>query len=156
MAENLTLQQQRQAIREGVTASRGTGAQMAQRRRAIDNAMIERRTGKQVVADVNSLNKAEPRQKLLPETTPVGSLPPLIGVGPWNGPGVASPGGGIASPLLESATLVDGVVTPDREYWPGGLLSSDGLFVLPSIKTLNLIDANGAEVQIQLAAPAGS
>lgn len=147
MAEDLTLQQQRQAIREGVTASRGTGAQMQQQRRAIGSAMIERRTGKQVVADVNSLNKADPRQKTLPETAPVGGLPPAIGVGPWRGTSTTSPGGGTSGPFTE----------PDytaREWWPGGIPSNDGLLMLPAEKKVVMTDGTGAQVVFNYAEPA--
>lgn len=134
---------------------RASGAAMVDSRRAIDKAMIERRTGKSVVEDINAL-AAPPRQKRsLPRIEPVGSLPARRGSGVYSPPPSTSAGGGIAGPLLEKTKVVEGVTLPDREYWPSGLLSSDGLFVLPSIKTLNLIDANDEEVQIQLAAQAG-
>jgi len=49
-----------------------------------------------------------------------------------------------------------GKTVPKREYWPGGLTSSDGLFIFPAIKTLNMTDANSAKVQFQLADPNGT
>lgn len=61
---------------------------------------------------------------------------------------------GIASPLTEGIDAATG--QPAREYYATQLkTSSDGLFTLPikPIKTLNLKDANGAEVVIKLAEP---
>ena len=72
---------------------------------------------------------------------------------------------GIASPLTEKTKVgtvknANGVDEqknmPDREYYPSGNLSSDGLFVLPSIKTMTLTDANGEEVILKLADPSGT
>ncbi|MOA34106.1 hypothetical protein D3C78_1554550 [compost metagenome] len=90
----------------------------------------------------------ERKQKTLPELPAKGALGVQVGVGAWRGGGAATGGGGIASPLTEADAST-------REYWPDGLRSSDGLFVLPAIKTLNLIDVSGAPVQIRLANPAG-
>lgn len=64
-------------------------------------------------------------------------------------PGSGSGPAGIASPLTE----------PDpelREYYPGGLRSSDGLFTLPAIKKLVLQDAQGGEVIVELGLPTGA
>jgi hypothetical protein len=64
---------------------------------------------------------------------------------------------GIASPLTEGIDASTG--EPARSYYGTQLkTSSDGLFTLPikPIKTLNLTDANGAVVVIQLAEPKAS
>ena len=140
-----TLQQQRQAI----------GAAMESNRRAGGHAMIERRTGRAVADDINSLAESRPQRKTLRPIAPVGALPPTRGRGVYKAP-PAGAGGGIASPLTEKLIGSGGKLVPDREYWPAGMTSSDGLFVLPAIKTLNLTDANGAEVQIMLGNPEGT
>lgn len=105
--------------------------------------------GQRIRDGLNRSVMPERKQKTLPPLPPKGALAVMVGVGEWRGGGEASGGGGIASPLTEPDAS-------NREYWPGGLTSSDGLFVLPAIKTLNLVDANGAAVQIQLANPEGS
>lgn len=64
---------------------------------------------------------------------------------------------GIASPLTEGIDAMTGA--PARSYYDTQLkTSSDGLFTLPikPIKTLNLTDANGEIVVIQLAEPKAS
>lgn len=154
-AKKPTLAQQRQAIRNGMTASRGTGAQMQESRRAIGDSMIEQRTGRSVADDINRLTNTQPARKTLRRIEPVGALPPARGRGVYKAP-PATAGGGIASPLVENVISSGGKLVPNREYWPAGLTSSDGLFVLPAIKTLNLTDAEGAAVQISLANPEGA
>jgi len=97
---------------------------------------------------INRAVKPEHKPKVLPELPANGALPVAVGVGEWKASGAAA-GGGIASPLTEADIA-------SREYWPSGLKSSDGLFILAAIKTLNLTDANGAAVQIQMANPEGT
>lgn len=64
-------------------------------------------------------------------------------------------GGGIASPLTEKTKVVAGKTLPDNELWPAGYPSSDGLFILPAWKAQNFTDANGDDVVIEYANPAG-
>ena len=52
--------------------------------------------------------------------------------------------GGIASPLVEKTKTEGTAQVPDRDYYADGLTSSDGLLILPAIKTLRMTDANGA------------
>lgn len=105
--------------------------------------------GQRIRSDLSRSLMPERKQKMLQPLPPKGALPVQIGVGEWRGGGESSsPGGGIASPLTEASAVA-------REYWPAGLASSDGLFVLPAIKTLSLTDANGAAVIVELANPAG-
>lgn len=132
---------------------RAAGHAMEASRRAIADTNRVQRSGQQVANDISRLTAPPVERKTLRPIAPVGPLPPSQGRGVYKAPPAAT--GGIASPLVEDTTVVNGATVPDREYWPGGLLSSDGLFVLPAIKTLNLTDANGAPVQIQLAAPGG-
>lgn len=123
-----------------------------ERRKAIGTAMSAGRqaTGQRIRDDLNRSLMPERKQKTLPELPAKGALPVQVGVGEWVGGGAAAGGGGgIASPLTETDVST-------REYWPDGLTSSDGLFVLPAIKTLNLTDANDDPVQISLANPVGS
>lgn len=148
-----TLQQQRQAIADGMAARRAATGQAE--RDATGRAMIEQRTGKTVAEDINRLVTPLGKRKTLRPVQPVGALPASRGRGVYTPP-PASAGGGIASPLTELRISSGGKLVPDREYWPAGMTSSDGLFVLPAIKTLNLTDANGAEVQIMLGNPEGT
>lgn len=66
-------------------------------------------------------------------------------------------GGGIASPLTEKTKNVgtEGapILVADREYFTGGLPSSDGLLILPAIKKQTFTDANGETVVIDFATP---
>lgn len=107
-----------------------------------------------LVDDLNALIQTRVRQALA-TVEARGGLAGQRGVGSFTEP--ESKGGstaGIASPLKETTKEVDGKQVPDREYWASGLTSSDGLFILPAIKTLNMTDANQAKVQFQLADPA--
>lgn len=136
-----TLQQQRQAIADGMSASRAATGQAA--RQAAGQAMTERRTGKSVATDINRLTRPRPPRKSLPVIEPVGALPASRGRGDYKAP-VAT--GGIASPVVETNYA-------DRQWWPGGQPSSDGLFILPSVKRVVMADANGAEVIFDYAEP---
>lgn len=152
-----TLQQQRQAIAAGMAASRAPtgqaerqaiGAAMESNRRAGGQAMIERRTGRAVADDINSLTEARPQRKTLRPIEPVGALPPTRGRGVYKAPPAAG-AGGIASPLVEQSF-------DEREYWPERSVTSvDGLlsFRIRPIKEIVQTDANGAEVRQQFAEP---
>ncbi|WP_165681095.1 hypothetical protein [Metapseudomonas otitidis] len=80
----------------------------------------------------NGLGPLEPRGALTGKRVSVAYTKPKTG------------GGGIAGPLIET----DGTL---RTWWPNGFASTDGLLVLPAIKTLVLKDANGERVEVQLA-----
>lgn len=138
-----TLEEQRRAI----------GTRNEAERRAIGTRNAAERRGEQLVEDINRTVQPSRQGNTLPTLEPKGTLPAKRGRGTWeeSGATAAGTGTGIASPLKEKTTLVDGQNVPQREYWSTGLKSSDGLFLIPSIKTLNLVDANGADVQIQLA-----
>lgn len=125
---------------------------MEQARRAGGARMEAERRGDDIAIDLQALAAPQQQRRSLARIPAIGGTPATRGRGVYT-PTPSGSGGGIAGPLTEK-TVTDGTTTtPDREYWPGGLASSDGLFVLPAIKTLNLIDANGAAVQIQLANP---
>lgn len=124
---------------------RNIGRDNENSRRAGGQAMIEQRTGKAVAADINRLTSPQKTRKTLKPVQAVGALPASQGRGVYKPP-AATGTGGIASPLTE----------PDysaREWWPNGLLSSDGLFVLPAAKRIVMTDANGAEVIFDYAEP---
>lgn len=134
-----TLEQQRRA----------SGAAMTARRKAIGEAMIETRRGigQRIRDDLGRMRRPERSTEALPVLESRGAQGERRGRAVYSPP--ATGGGGIASPLTEADATA-------REYWPGGLTSSDGLFVLPALKTLSLTDASGAPVQIQLANPVGT
>lgn len=159
-----TNEEMRRASGAAMESSRRTsGDAMESSRRASGAAMVERRTGKSVAEDVNALVNPPRQSKSLPKIEPVGALPSRIGTGTYRPSATGGgTGGGIASPLSEEYAVVESaetesglMLTPKRDYWPDGMTSSDGLFVLPAIKTLNLIDANGNAVQVKLANPSG-
>lgn len=149
-----TLQEQRQAIAQGMAASRApTGAA---ERQATGAAMVARRTGRSIKDDLNALETPTRQRAQLRDLERRGARPPTPGVGTWNPANQSSNGtAGIASPLIEKTKVVDGKTLPDNELWPQGHTSSDGLFVLPAVKTERFIDANGAEEVRNYANPAG-
>lgn len=151
-----TNEQLRRASGAAMEANRrAIGTNMEQSRRASGAAMEANRRGQQVVEDLNRITTTAPQRKTLRRVEPVGALPASRGRGSYKAP-PATTGGGIASPLTENVVSSGGKLMPVREYWPAGMTSSDGLFVLPSIKTLNLTDAEGSPVQISLANPQGT
>lgn len=117
-------------------------------RRAIGTAIeAERRgSGNQIASDLDRLSGVTRKLTALSLLPPKGTLEAKKGVGTWDPANVPSTGGGIASPLSETDYTV-------REYWPKGLLSSDGLFNIPALKTLKMTDNDGAEVILNFAQP---
>lgn len=94
--------------------------------------------------DLNSLETARRQTQALNTLERKGQRVATRGRGVWKEPAKTGTGGGIAGPLVE----------PDaqqRAWWPNGYATTDGLLVLPAIKTLKLQDANGEPVEIQLA-----
>ncbi|WP_418338516.1 hypothetical protein [Pseudomonas citronellolis] len=109
----------------------------------------------QLKNDLNALQTTERIRKALNPLEQPGARPATKGLAPYTPP--ATPGtGGIASPLVEKTKLESGKQVPDRDYYPDGLTSSDGLLILPAIKTMRMTDANGAAVEFQLANPKGT
>jgi hypothetical protein len=124
-------------------------------RRAVGDALVERRTGKSQVDDLNSVvNQPRPRQQLKP-ITPRGSIPAQTSPG-TNTPNPVSSGGGggIASPLTER--LVGGKA--DRIYHPDNSVfySNDYMLAVAvqPLKQLNMIDADGATATMIFGVPA--
>lgn len=101
-----------------------------------------------MVADLRALTESSGQSRRALKTIPPrGPLEAQRGRGDYQEK-AAGAGGGIASPLIEVA----GTAT----YWPNGHKSSDGLFVLPALKTWQFLDANDDTVDFQFANPEGS
>ena len=125
-----SLEQQRRAVGTAMTASRGTGDQMA-----------ARRNGRKAVEDINSLVSPASQRKTLTTLDPRGRLEAKQGRGDYEEPATAG-WVGIASPLTEADYAT-------REYWAEKTItSSDGLlsFRIKPIKKIIQADANAAEV----------
>ncbi|MEQ7921137.1 hypothetical protein ABQX22_18210 [Xanthomonas sp. WHRI 1810A] len=125
----------------------GGGALVAERQSIGASVSRDRGgSGAQVSDDLNRLVTAKRQATTLPVLQARGAVPATKGKGTYNPKNVPTTSGGIASPLTETDFT-------KREYWSNGLLSSDGLFTIPSIKKLVLTDANGGEAVINLAQP---
>ena len=136
-----TLAEQRAQIAEGMRRSRQGTSEAS--RRATGQAMIERRTGRAEVDDINALVTPPRQRKPLPGLAPRGSVPPQRGRGNYTAP-VGGTGGGIASPLVEqSGTRVfyEEVLRP----------STDGavFFAVRAARRLTMTDANGEAVVLE-------
>jgi hypothetical protein len=136
------------------SARRAIGQANEAERRSIGAAMEASRRGT-TVDDINAVVAPSRPAKTLPEVQSRGAVPATTGSADFKPKATPSAGrgGGIASPLTEKTKVVDGKTLPDREYWTGGLPSSDGLLIYPAVKTFNFTDATGAAVQLQLADP---
>lgn len=142
----ITLEESRRASGERMTTSRRAGGEQ----------MTASRTGKGVVEDIGLLSPMTQTRKTLKPVPKVGALPAKRGRALYKGAKVST-GVGIASPLKELNIFNEGetTITPDREYWAEGWASSDGLFVIPAIKTVNMVDANGNKVKFEYSNPNG-
>ncbi len=95
----------------------------------------------------NLLDMASPGRELptLKREEPKGGIPQRRGYAERNRKTGQSAGAGITGPVVE-------LDIEDREYYDP-LLSSDGLFALPQIKIIQLVDGSGNAFQVQLADP---
>lgn len=136
-----TLEEQRRAIAAGMASSRVATGQAE--RKATGQSMVERRTGKAVVEDINRLTGPRPQRKTLTPIAPVGALQPVRGRGVYKAP--ASGVGGIASPLVEDPE------NPRTYYDSSYLSSTDGLILMEfkPTKTMHMLDANGEAVTFE-------
>jgi hypothetical protein len=103
-------------------------------------------TDKRMTANLRAL--AEPTRQLPPLPAAV-NAPPVRAVRGMATTPQATGGGagtGIACPLVEQDAGT-------RTYWPDGHTSSDGLFILPAIKTLSMVDADNLTVLFEYANP---
>lgn len=142
-----TLAEQRAQIAEGMRRSRQGTSEAS--RRATGQAMIERRTGRAEVDDINAVVR-QPRQRTaLPTLAPRGSVPAQTGTGVYNAP--PAPGaGGLAWPLTEDDASA-------REFYDSGRIvsSADGLIAirLRNMRSITLRDSNDETGQIVFAEP---
>ncbi len=81
--------------------------------------------------------------KSLPAAKVAPLIPERVGT---SGPITSGTGGGIASPLTETAFV-------DREFYESGWKTTDGLFTLPAIKKLVMKDALKNEVVLNFKEP---
>ena len=124
-------------------ARRAIGTNNEAARRQIGSDMIERRTGRSQVDDINALVNQPRQRRSLPAVEPRGGVPAQVGTGNYTAP-PASTGGGIASPLVEQPGT--------REYYDSVLRpSTDGavFFTVRATKKITMTDANGAEVVME-------
>ncbi|MDH1011982.1 hypothetical protein N5J43_16995 [Pseudomonas nicosulfuronedens] len=128
---------------------------LADERRAIAGGITAARKSQQLVSDLQSLESQRRKIGELNELERRGSRPATPGRAVYKAP-ASSSAGGIASPLVEKTKTEGASQVPDRDYYADGLTSSDGLLILPAIKTLRMTDANGADVEFQLANPKGT
>ncbi len=141
-----TLEEQRRATAAGMAASRAPTGQA--QRQAGGQAMIERRTGRSQVDDINALVNPPRQRRSLPAVEPRGSVPAQTGTGNYQPP-AAGAGGGIAGPLVE--------VPGSREYFANKtqFYTSEFLFVveIQPLRRMTMMDANGAEVPFEYREP---
>ncbi len=142
-----TLAEQRAATGRSISAAFDSGKSAAEARRAIGKRIEAERRGESVVEDLNRLITPARQRRTLRPVQPVGAVPVTRGRGNYTPPPATSPGGGIASPLIEGAAAL-------REWWPTGWPSTDGIFEYPAEKRVLMTDANGAEVEFQYSSPA--
>lgn len=141
-----TLAEQRAATGRSINAAFDSGKSAAEARRAIGKRIEAERRGESVVEDLNRLITPARQRRTLRTVQPVGAVPVTRGRGNYTPPPATSPGGGIASPLIEGAAAL-------REWWPTGWTSTDGIFEYPAEKRVLMTDANGAEVEFQYSSP---
>jgi len=137
-------ERERRAIQAANTAQRKASDNGAARR-ASGQAMIARRTGQSQADDINAIVNVPRPRKTLRTVEPRGPLLGQTGTGTYTPPPAGSPGGGIASPLIE-------VSAAQREYFPEALIpTTDGLAwaKMRSVKKLVMADANNAEVVME-------
>ncbi|CAM4003910.1 hypothetical protein [Ectopseudomonas alcaliphila] len=132
-----TLAEQRADIARRMRESRQGTSEVA--RRAGGQAMIERRTGRAEVDDINALVTQPRQRKPLPDLAPRGSVAPQVGRGEYQAAGGGG-GGGVASPFTETPGT--------RTYHENTVIiqSTDGSTFMavrmPAVVTMT--DANGA------------
>ncbi|MDN4148693.1 hypothetical protein QYE80_27210 [Pseudomonas tohonis] len=121
---------------------------LAQERSAIRSSVSSSRAST-LKRDLNSLESSRRKVQELNTLERKGVRPATRGRGVWVEKAVGGVGGGIASPLIETAYT-------DRQYHPDQtLVSTDGIlsFKVKPIKQIKQADANDNEVIQILAAP---
>lgn len=134
----------RAAVRTDITASRQGDGGAARRASGAANAASRR--GESVVEDVNRIVTPPRKTRTLRTVDPAGVVPAKTSPGTPRKYKPAQSGAGVAWPLTEEDFN-------EREYWPDALMSSDGLFFFPALKTIVLTDAEGNGGAVNLAEP---
>lgn len=140
----MTNEQKRRASGAANAANRqASGAANAAARKAGGKAMIERRTGKSQVDEINSVVVQPRPHKALKPITPRGPLPAQTSPGVNTPNPVASgTGGGIASPLAAQSRTFSAEPVYVETF------DGAGLFRVKAVDTLTLLDADNREVLI--------
>lgn len=136
-------EQERRAI--GVNneaARRAIGQRMINDRAAIKAGITAARAST-FKADLNALETPPRKQVTLSQREARGSRAATVGTGVYKPP--AAPAG-IASPFVEADLT-------QREWWPTGWTSTDGVFEYPAEKRVVMTDDNGDKVEFQYASP---
>ncbi|MFV3388404.1 hypothetical protein ACNFCJ_23860 [Pseudomonas sp. NY15364] len=148
-----TLAEQRAQIAEGMRRSRQGTSEAS--RRATGQAMIERRTGRAEVDDINALVNQPRQRRSLPAVEPRGSVAPQRGRGNYAAP-AGGTGGGIAGPLTEVETA-PGSGLALREYHEGETLfyATDYIMAVEirPLKSTTMVDGTGASVPLVFQRP---
>ncbi len=136
---------------------RDSGYRMQDSRRAIGDRMIKDRAdikagisaarASTFKADLNALESSPRKQVALTNREAKGTRAATVGTGIYKAPATTGTTGvGIASPFVEADLT-------QREWWPTGWTSTDGVFEYPAEKRVVMTDDNGAKVEFQYASP---
>ncbi|OLU23879.1 hypothetical protein [Pseudomonas sp. PA27(2017)] len=137
-------ERERRAIgKKNEAARRNIGTSNEAARRQIGRDMIERRTGKQQVDDINAVVTPPRQNRTLQRQEPRGGLAGGVGVGVYTPP-PASPGGaGIASPL----TVQQIIYAEEPSYI--ATFDASGYFAVKMITRMVMVDAEGRQIIVE-------
>lgn len=140
-------QDERRAIgKNNESARRGIGDRMINDRAAI-KAGISAARASTFKSDLNALETSPRKQVTLTNREAKGARAATVGTGIYKAPATTGVTGvGIASPFVEADLT-------QREWWPTGWTSTDGVFEYPAEKRVVMTDDNGAKVEFQYASP---
>ena len=143
-----TNEEKRRAIgTNNEAARRAIGTNNKAARRKIGSDMIERRTGRAQVDDINALLNPPRERRTLKQLEPRGGVTGQVGTGNYTAP--PATGGGLAWPLTEDDAST-------RVFWSSQVISSaDGLVAIQikPLRTMMLRDANDSSGALSLAEP---
>ncbi|YCH23164.1 hypothetical protein M1D96_06570 [Pseudomonas sp. D1-3] len=139
-----TNEEQRRALgRANQDARRALGQANQDARRQLGRDMIERRTGKQQVQDINALVTQPRQQRTLQRQEPRGGLAGNVGTGVYTPPPASSGGGGIASPL----TVQQIIYSEEPSYI--ATFDASGYFGVKKIARMIMVDAEGRQIIVE-------
>lgn len=137
-----TLAEQRKAIQERNTKER-RASDGADARRQSGRDMVERRTGKQQVDDINAFLNPPKQKSSLRTLEARGGLPAQRGSGAYVAPPASSGGGGVASPL----TVQQIVYAEEPSYV--ATFDASGYFAVKKIARMVMVDAEGRQIIVE-------